>query len=88
MLPNYNSNLVVLIPKVAEAERIDQYRPIALANFKYKIISKILADRLAKVAPTIVFHNQRDFIQGRQITDCIYLTSEDINYCGIKRYNF
>lgn len=45
---------MVIIPKGPEAERIYQYRPIALANFKFKIITKVRADRLAKVAPNIV----------------------------------
>lgn len=79
LLPNLNANLVVLIPIVPEADRIEQYRPIALANFKFKIITKVLADRLARIAPYIVSQNQRGFIQGRQISDCICLTSEAIN---------
>lgn len=40
LLPNLNSNVVVLIPTVANAEKIEQYRPIALANFQFKIITK------------------------------------------------
>ncbi|MCI16088.1 RNA-directed DNA polymerase (Reverse transcriptase), partial [Trifolium medium] len=79
ILPNYNSNNVVLIPKSPDADAINHFRPIALANFKFKIISKILASRLARVAPTIISSNQRGFIPGRQISDCICLTSEAIN---------
>lgn len=54
LLPNLNSNLVVLVPKVLNADRIESYRPIALANFQFKIIAKILADRRAFIAPRIV----------------------------------
>ena len=79
LLPNLNSNLVVLIPKVAGAERLDQYRPIALANFQFKIITKVIADRLAVVAPKIISQHQRGFIKGRNISDCICTTSEAIN---------
>lgn len=74
-----NANLVVLIPKVPEASTVEQYRPIALTNFKFKIITKVLADRLGRIAPLIVSQNQRGFIQGRKITDCICLTSEVVN---------
>lgn len=49
-----NSNAVVLIPKFPEAEKIEDYRPIALANFQFKVITKVLADKLALVAPKIV----------------------------------
>ncbi|XP_058776647.1 uncharacterized protein LOC131650967 [Vicia villosa] len=77
--PNYNSNTLVLIPKVPNALSIDQYRPIALANFKHKIITKILADRLAVLMPSLISKEQRAFIKGRTIKDCICVTSEAIN---------
>jgi len=53
LLLNFNANLLVLIPKTNHADSVHQYRPIALENFKFKIISKILADRLASVMPAI-----------------------------------
>lgn len=40
ILPNLNSNLLVLIPKFLGADRIVDFRPIALANFKFKLITK------------------------------------------------
>jgi hypothetical protein len=49
IMPNFNANTIVLIPKTPSADFVEQYRPIALANFKFKIISKILADRLAQI---------------------------------------
>ncbi|GAU17760.1 hypothetical protein TSUD_171480 [Trifolium subterraneum] len=44
ILPGFNSNIIALLPKVVNATSIDQYRPIVMANFKFKIISKIIAD--------------------------------------------
>jgi hypothetical protein len=85
-MPNYNSNTVVLIPKVQDADTISQFRPITLANFKFKIISKILADRLASILPSIISCEQRGFIKGRQIKDCICLTSEAINMLHNKSF--
>jgi len=49
LLTNYNSNHIILIPKEPGANVNENIRAIALANFKYKIISKILTDRLALV---------------------------------------
>ncbi|KAK2449352.1 hypothetical protein QL285_008554 [Trifolium repens] len=86
IMPNFNSNTVVLIPKVEDADTISQFRPIAMANFKFKIISKILADRLATILPNIISNEQRGFIKGRQIKDCICLTSEAINMLHNKVY--
>lgn len=55
MLPeNFNPICVCLIPKKNNADRVEHYMPIVLANFHYKIISKILAERLAPIASTIV----------------------------------
>lgn len=79
ILPNFNSSSVVLIPKHDGADRAEQFRPIAMANFKFKIISKVLADRLAIIAPYIISVNQRGFVKGRSIVDCICSASEGIN---------
>lgn len=75
----YSSNTLVLIPKVKEADYIDQFRLIALVNFKYKIISNILADQLSKVLPHVISKEKKGFIGGRNIQDCISLTSEVAN---------
>lgn len=77
--PNYNSNTLILMPKEPNAASIENYRPIALANFKFKIISKVLADRLASILPVIISKEQRGFVKGRNIRDCIALTSEAVN---------
>ena len=74
-----NSNVVSLIPKIQDADSIKSYRPIVVANIKFKIIFKILADRLALVAARIISPNQYAFVQGRQIQDCIGIAYEAIN---------
>jgi hypothetical protein len=59
---NYNSNNVILIPKTPDAALMEHYRPIALANFKFKIITKVLVDRLSQIMPNIISLHQRGFI--------------------------
>jgi len=60
-----NSNVVSLIPKIQGVESINDYMPIVVANFKFKIISKILVDKLALVVTRIISPNQYGFLQGR-----------------------
>ncbi|XP_050368816.1 uncharacterized protein LOC126786897 [Argentina anserina] len=79
ILPHFNSNLMILIPKVPGADIVTQLRPIAMANFIFKLITKILADRLGSIATRIISPNQSVFLRGRTITDPIMLTSECIN---------
>jgi ribonuclease HI len=86
ILPGYNSNIMVLLPKFPEAASIDQYRPIAMANFKFKIISKIIADRLASIMPDLISVEQKGFIHGRDIKDCLCTASEAANLLHNKSF--
>ncbi|XP_058751049.1 uncharacterized protein LOC131624079 [Vicia villosa] len=87
IMPNYNANTLVLIPKTKEASCLGQYRPIALANFKFKIISKILIERLSSILPNIISKEQKGFVSGRCIKDGICLTSEAINILQNKSFS-
>lgn len=79
ILPNYNVNTIILIPKTKDSYLVDMYIPIALENFKFKIISKIIADRLASILPNIISKEQKGFTHGINIMDCTCLTFESIN---------
>ncbi|KAK2651662.1 hypothetical protein Ddye_011518 [Dipteronia dyeriana] len=57
--------------KVEGATSITQFRPIALANFNFKIITKILADRLGPIVNRVISHQQAAFIPSRHISNCI-----------------
>jgi mannosylglycoprotein endo-beta-mannosidase len=50
-----------------------------MANFKFKIISKIIADRLASILPNLISEEQKGFIHGRNIKDCLCIASEAAN---------
>ncbi|XP_050875351.1 uncharacterized protein LOC127078976 [Lathyrus oleraceus] len=86
MLPNFNVNIIVLIPKTSDVDSMDHYIPIAIANFKFKLISKIIADRLAKIMHFLAFKEHKGFIQGRNINDCLCLASEVANLLDKKTH--
>src|SRR5258705_13000501 len=55
--------------KKKDRREISNYRPITLLNTDYKIYTKTLAIKLAKVAPNIIHPNQAGFMPGRSIFD-------------------
>lgn len=66
-------------PKQQNDDTLSHYRPIAMENFKLKIISKLLADKLAQILPTLISKEQRSFVHNINIKDYISLTSEAVN---------
>ncbi|CAL9030237.1 unnamed protein product [Prunus brigantina] len=60
-----NMTEIALIPKVPNTEAVTQFRPIALCNFTYKIISKILANHMKPMLAEIISLQQSAFIPGR-----------------------
>ncbi|KAI9154331.1 hypothetical protein LWI28_024522 [Acer negundo] len=86
IFPGLNSSFIVLLPKLRDSISVDQFHPIVLSNFLFKISSKILADRLARVAARIISPQQFGFIRDRHIEDCIALTSDCVNVLQKKCY--
>ncbi|GKF31355.1 cysteine-rich receptor-like protein kinase [Tanacetum coccineum] len=80
-----NPSFIVLIPKRKDPLGFGDYRPISLIGCVYKIISKILANRLAKVIDTVISSNQAAFISGRQILDGVLVANEIIRMATIEK---
>lgn len=53
-MPKYKSNNIILLPKYVDVDSMDSFTLISLANFKVKIIAKILAGMLAIFMPTLI----------------------------------
>lgn len=80
-----NRTHITLIPKVTNPENITQFRPISLCNFSYKIIAKVLANRLKPWLSNIVSEEQTAFISNRQIQDNIFIVQEVIHQLRVRR---
>ena len=72
-------SVVSLLYKKGKREDIRNWRPISLLNTDYKILSKILAERLKKVLPYIIHPDQRGGVQGRYIGENIRLIEDLIH---------
>lgn len=53
MLRSINQTLIILIPKVGNPHKPNQFRPISLCSISYKLISKVLANRLRPILPEL-----------------------------------
>ncbi|GJV25697.1 putative RNA-directed DNA polymerase [Tanacetum coccineum] len=76
LLKEINPTVISLVPKVASPSKVSDYRPIACCNVVYKIISKVICNRLKGVLGFLVDENQSAFIPTRQISDNIMLSQE------------
>ncbi|XP_050207419.1 uncharacterized protein LOC126656837 [Mercurialis annua] len=74
-----NQTLLTLIPKCEFPDSIKLFRPISLCNVSYKIITKIIANRLKSIMSQIIGPAQTSFIVGRHITDNIILAQEIVH---------
>ncbi|GJY68394.1 RNA-directed DNA polymerase, eukaryota, reverse transcriptase zinc-binding domain protein, partial [Tanacetum coccineum] len=75
-----NNSFITLIPKVPNPMVASDFRPISLIGAQYKIIAKVLANRLACVIDTIISHEQSAFIKNRQILDGPLMVNEFMGF--------
>nr|GEV14604.1 RNA-directed DNA polymerase, eukaryota [Tanacetum cinerariifolium] len=82
--PGCNSSFITLIPKMHEAKMVKDFRPISLIGSTYKIIAKVLANRLSHVISDLVFEEQFAFVTNRFILDGPFILNEPFSWCKHK----
>ena len=79
VLRAFNATFLALIPKEGQANKPKQYRPIALCNVIYKLLTKVIARRLKPILLNIISPEKTGYVEGRQILDSIILAHEVIH---------
>ncbi|WVZ84242.1 hypothetical protein U9M48_031294 [Paspalum notatum var. saurae] len=74
-----NFGVITLIPKVHEANRIQQYRPICLLNVSFKIFTKAVTITLNDVADRVINPSQTAFMRGRNILEGVVILHETVH---------
>jgi hypothetical protein len=70
-----NATFLALIPKKNDAMNIKDFRPISLIGNAYKLLSKVLANRLKEVLDGLISKSQNDFVGGRQMLNSVLITN-------------
>ena len=78
-LKSLNNTFLVLLPKKGGAEKLGDFRPISLLGGLYKLLAKVLANRIKKVIGKVVSSDQNAFVMGRQILDASLIANEVID---------
>ncbi|GKV47995.1 hypothetical protein SLEP1_g54839 [Rubroshorea leprosula] len=76
LVSGLNSSFIILIPKKLNVGNLKDYRPISLIGCVYKLLSKVLANRLKAVLPGIISETQLAFLGGRQLVDGVLVLNE------------
>ncbi|CAI5480741.1 unnamed protein product [Closterium sp. Yama58-4] len=70
--------VTILLHKKGDKELLNNYRPITLLNFAYKVLARVVADRMKSVLHMVISPEQYGFIPGRRLSDAVALVADII----------
>jgi hypothetical protein len=74
-----NSTFIALVPKGQDPSSFEEFTPIFLCNLVYKIISKILANRLKGILSSVILEEQLGFLYNRKIHNVVGTAQEGMH---------
>lgn len=80
-----NPTNICLIPKVHHPHTVALFRPISLCNTLYKVVSKVIMDKLNNFIVSLVSPYQTGFGSGRSIHENIIIAQEVMNMMQKKK---
>nr|GEY30012.1 RNA-directed DNA polymerase, eukaryota [Tanacetum cinerariifolium] len=76
---------ITLIPKTQDPKFVSDFRPISLIGSLYKVVTKILANRLSLVISDLISDVQTNFLPNREILDGPFIINELLSWCKYKK---
>ncbi|CAI5482873.1 unnamed protein product [Closterium sp. Yama58-4] len=70
--------VTVLLHKKGPREQVQNYRPITLLSSCYKVVAKLLANRMKRVLGTVISEEQHGFLPGRRLSDAVSTVADVI----------
>ena len=80
-----NFGTIILLPKIKDAKKIQQYKPICLLNVSFNIFTKVATNRLSIVAHKIIRPKQTAFLPGRNIMEGAIILHETLHELHSKK---
>ena len=77
--------ITLLEKKGKDRSYLVNWRPISLLNFDYKLLTKVLANRVKKVIPSIISSSQTAYVRDRSITDSVKLVQDIIHLLDLQK---
>ena len=80
-----DATFITLIPKRENLDTFEDFRPISLCNLVYKVISKVIANRIKPLLVETLSLEQFGFLRNRQIFEVVGVTQECLHSIKVKK---
>ena len=78
--PSINRTFITLIPKVKSPTKVSEFHPISLCSIIYKLVSKVVVNRMKGLLPLIISNTRSAFQSNKAILDNILVAFETFHH--------